>query len=706
MRPFGILALALPLGLAAQHPATDTVRAGRFDQGKMWTFEYPPDRYFSETYGFTADSAWFARARLAALRIPGCSAAFVSPHGLVVTNHHCSREGIVAVTRTGETLLDSGFVAHSLEDERRMPNMYADQLLAVQDVTDQILPAMDRTSSDTARERIRRTTGADIQTRLKGRYATSGDSIWVQLVALYNGGRYSAYVFRRFTDVRLVAAPELQMGFFGGDPDNFTYPRYDLDFSVLRVYGKDGKPFETPNWFVWGKDGVRAGDAVFIIGNPGSTSRLKTVSQLEFEREVSLAAQVHFLSSRLDALHAFYAGHRALGDSLDMRNWMFGVSNSLKSGQGRLAALFDPVVMAKRRDAERMLAESLTVRRDLKDRYGRLLGDMADVQRQKATFAAPYRAFAFLGNRFAGSALARRAIAAAQLAGGAPDSAGRFRRMLTTVGNLPPELEQRFLALELADIVAAYGPAHALSRATLAGAASPEAAARALLGGSVLADSAKTAQALAAGGVPGDDPALRLFSVLLPPMLAFERDYGAMVDRERDLAGQLGRARFAVSGRSIPPDGTFSPRIADGVVAGYPYNGTLAPAFTTFYGMYDRFASNGPGSEWDLPYRWRTPPSGLDLATPLDFVSTADSYGGNSGSPAVTKELRLVGLNFDRNVDALVRDYLYLPERGRNVMVDVRAIHAALAHVYHAPRIVHELLTGQLTESDSLIEGH
>ena len=704
MKTLGIFALALPLSLLAQQPATDTVRAGRFDQGKMWTFEYPPDRYFTETYGFTADSAWFARARLAALRLPGCSAAFVSPHGLVVTNHHCSREGIVAVTHPGETLLDSGFVAHSLDGERRMPNMYVDQLLAVQDVTDEILPAMDRATSDTARERIRRETGAAIQGRLKARYASPGDSIWVQLVALYNGGRYSGYVFRRFTDIRLVAAPELQMGFFGGDPDNFTYPRYDLDFSVLRVYGKDGKPYETPNWFVWGKDGVKPGDAVFVIGNPGSTSRLKTVSQLEYERAVSLAAQVDFLSSRLDAMRVFYDGHKALGDSLDMRNWMFGLSNSLKSAQGRLASLFDPVVMAKRRDAERVLAESLAVRRDLKDRYGRLLGDMADVQRRKAALAAPFRAFAFFGNGFAGSALVRRALNAARIAGASGDSGALFSRRAAAVGDQPRELEASFLALDLAEIVRAYGPAHPLAQAALAGCTSPEAAARLLLDRSALADSARADRALSAG-LPADDPALALVGALLPAIQSFQHEYGPLLSEEGRLAGDLGRARFAVSGRTIPPDGTFSPRIADGVVRGYAYNGTLAPPFTTFYGMYDRFASNGPGSEWDLPYRWRTPPPGLDLATPLDFVSTADSYGGNSGSPAVTKDLRLVGLNFDRNIDALVRDYLYLPERGRNVMVDVRAIQAALEHVYHAPRIVRELLTGQLTESDAQTEG-
>ena len=698
MKPLGILLVAIPLGLAAQQPS-DTIHAGRFDNGKMWTFEYPPDRYFTETYGFTADSAWFAQARLGALRIPGCSAGFVSPHGLVVTNHHCSREGIVAVTKPGETLLDSGFVAHTLADERRMPDFFADQLLAVEDVTDQIVPQLDRAPNDSVRAAWRREVSLVVQGTLRSRYASAGDSIWVQIVALYNGGRYSAYVFRRFTDVRLVAAPELQMGFFGGDPDNFTYPRYALDFSVIRIYGADGKPYETANWFRWGSDGVKPGDPVFVIGNPGPTSRLKPLSQLEYERAVSVPVQVGFLSTRLNALRDYYAAHRASGDSLDMRNWMFGLSNSLKSAEGRLGALRDPAILARRRDTERQLAESLTVRRDLKDRYGRLLERMADVQRRKTALASPYRAFVNFGNGFAGSALARRALLGARLVRATGDSVAVYSGRLRSIGNLPGELEARFLALELGDIVRAYGAGSPLAQAALNGRPTPEAAAQALLGSSVFADSARVERAVAAG-IPADDPALRLMGALLPALQAFNRDFAAVSAEERELASELGRARFAVYGRTIPPDGTFSPRIADGVVQGYAYNGTLAPPFTTFYGMYDRFGANGAGSEWDLPYRWRIPPGGLELGTPLDFVSTADTYGGNSGSPVVTKDLRVVGFNFDRNIDALVRDYIYLPERGRNVMVDVRAIQAALASVYGARRIVTELTTGRLGETD------
>jgi len=687
---------ALPGTVRAQQrdAALDTIRAGRFDLGKMWTFEYPPERYFSETYGFSADSAWFARARMAALRIPGCSAAFVSPNGLIITNHHCARGSVSAVTRTGETLLDSGFVAHSLAEERRIPRYYADQLLAALDVSDEMNAALDAARSDADRDAAREATGAAIQARLKARYAATGDSIWVQIVPLYNGARASAYVFRRFTDIRLVVAAELQMGFFGGDWDNFTYPRYALDFAVLRAYGADGQPYHNADWFRWGSDGVRDGDPVFVIGNPGATSRLTTISQLVYQRDVSLPAAESFLRTRLEAMDAYRRASPAEAEQIDIRNRMFGLSNSLKSITGRLEGLRDPAIIARRQDSERMLLDSIHARPALRGRYGRLFDDMRALQREKTRYATPYAAFALMLNGSAGSATLQRAFWVNRLRLGPADSAEAFRTRLRRVGDHPRDLERRFLALQLADIAQAYGPSHAFGRAALA-AGSAEATADQLLSASGLTEAAAGARA-AEGTPPADDAAARFLAPMMAQILEMQRELNRLGGREAELGAQIGRARFEIYGPAIPPDGSFSPRIADGVVMGYQYNGTLAPSHTTFYGIYDRFRSHGAGTDWDLPYRWRTPPAGLDLGTPLNFVSTADSYGGNSGSPVVTKDLRLVGLNFDRNINALVRDYIYLPERGRNVMVDMRAVQAALTVVYGADRVVQELLTGRL----------
>jgi len=691
-----LFAIALLAAVPAQGAAQvnpDTVRAGVFDLGKMWTFEYAPAQYFSETYGFTADSAWFARARLAALRIPGCSAGFVSPNGLVVTNHHCVRGTVNQLSRRGETLLDSGFVARTLDEERRIPGYYADQLLAAVDVTAEMDAAVAAARDDAARAQARRDASTAIQARLRQQFLQPGDSLWVQIMPLYNGARTSAYVFRRYTDIRLVVAAELAMANFGGDWDNFTYPRYDLDFAVLRAYGPDGQPARTPAYFGWGSDGVRPGDVVFVIGNPGATRRLTTMSQLETQRDVTLPIQGRFLASRIAALRA----HReAIRDEDYRRNLLvqiLGLSNSWKPIGGRLEGLNDAGIMARRRDIERTLQDSIRARSDLRSRYSSLFDRMADLQRQRRRYATAAAAFSQLVNASAGSATLQLAYWVYRVQNGPADSVAAFRQRLMRVGARPPALEARFLALALEDVARAYGPNHAFTRAALGG-RTPSESAEALLAATALTDTAGVRRA-AAGELP-EDPAVRMVAGWMPTILEAERETARIGAAEAELAADLGRARFAVFGSAVPPDGSFSPRIADGVVQGYEYNGTLAPPVTTFFGMYDRFRSHGVGTEWDMPHRWRTPPAGLDLGTPLNFVSTADSYGGNSGSPAVTKDLRLVGLNFDRNINGLVRDYIYLPERGRNVMVDARAIQAALQVVYRADRIVQELLTGTL----------
>ncbi len=692
------LAALVVIPAGAQNASPDTIRAGRFDMGKMWTFEYPPADYFTQTYGFTADSAWFARARLAALRIPGCSAGFVSPNGLMITNHHCVRGTVNGLSRRGETLLDSGFVARTMDEERRIPGYYADQLLAVVDVSAEVDAALARAPDEAGRAAARRDVAAAIQVRLRPQYAQPGDSVWVQVVALYNGARNSAYVFRRYTDIRLVVAAELAMANFGGDWDNFTYPRYDLDFAVLRAYGADGQPARTPDYFAWGGDtGVRAGDVVFVIGNPGMTRRLTTMSQLEFQRDVALPVQNRFLAARIAALRAYRDESRDEDLRRDLLVQILGIANGWKPIGGRLEGLNSVDVMGRRRDLERTLQDSIRARPDLRARYASLFDRMADLQRQRRRFATPYAAFSQILSNSGGSATLQLGYWTYRVQNGPADSAAFFRTRLSRVRTAARPLETRFLALALEDVARAYGPNHAFTRAALGGQPA-QAAAEALLAATALTDTAGVRRA--AAGELANDPAVRLVASWMPTILEMERESARIGVVETELAADLGRARFAVFGSAVPPDGSFSPRIADGVVQGYEYNGTLAPPNTTFYGMYDRFRAFGAGSDWDLPYRWRTPPAGLDLGTPLNFVSTADSYGGNSGSPSVTKELRLVGLNFDRNINGLVRDYIYMPERGRNVMVDARAIQAALDKAYDAHRVLQELRTGRLVRSE------
>jgi Peptidase S46 len=684
----GTLMVAAVVSAAVGQDATlDTIRAGRFDFGKMWTFEHAPGAYFSETYGFRADSAWFAKVRLAALRIPGCSASFVSPHGLLATNHHCVRGRVATLSRPGESLLDDGFLAQSLDEERPIPGYYADQLIAALDVSDAVFAATDSVTAD-RREAARRTALDGIDAGLRQRYAFLGSQLYVQIVPLYEGGRYSAYVFRRFTDVRLVAAVELQMGFFGGDPDNFTYPRHALDFAFLRVYDEHGKPFETDTYFRWGSGGVHEGDPIFLIGNPGPTNRLNTLAQLEYQRDVQVPPVVANLAERLSAMRAFYEADPAAGDAINLRNRMFSLSNSLKAQTGRLDGLRTPQIMARKQDAERQLRAAIAARPELSGRYGGVLDSIAALQAAKRAAGPMVAAALRLNDTSSVSGFELRLLPVGALRLDGPGT-------LAVKGSKPPALERALLTARLADFLRYLGPNHPVTRAALAG-RTPEEAATALLAHSVLGDSVRLVRALASGALPEDDPGVTLARVF---EVAYHNAMGmldAVADVEDALAADLGRARYEVYGTDVPPDASSSPRITDGRVLPYEYNGTLAPVYTTFYGMYELNAAHGQSSEWALPERWRTPPAGLDLATPLNFISTTDSYGGNSGSPAVTRDLQLVGLNFDRNIEGLSRAFIYLPEQGRNVMVDVRAIEAALDQVYDLDRIAKELRTGRL----------
>jgi hypothetical protein len=698
-----LVATALtPMGVSAQ-PAGE-LKPGRFDFGKMWTFEYPPAEYFSSTYGFDATPEWFERARLAALRIPGCSASFVSPNGLVVTNHHCARGAITAASRPGERLLDDGFYARSLDDERPLSGVWADQLLAAVDVTDEVDVAVAGAPTGQA-ARAREEAQATVERRLLAEHA-GVEGLRVQFVPLYNGARTSAYLFRRFTDIRLVAAAELELGFFGGDPDNFTYPRYALDFAFYRVY-VDGKPFETPHWFTW-SDGVSEGDVVFLIGNPGPTNRLQSVAQLEYQRDVFVPVRKAFFETRLAALREAYAADPVEGERAGLRNQAFSLSNSLKAFTGRLTALRDPEILGLKRAAEAELLARVDADPALKPRFAGVVPRLAELQVERRRLAAEAGAFFNLASPSADSRTLLRAFRALDLlfaqAPGAPpvpaDTLAAWTARLAAIEDHPGDLEEELLLLRITDLLTYLGPDDELVEEALKG-RSPEGAAAALLAGSMFANQARVQDALEGGGVDARDPAVALAEALASRVMRFQEEEARLAREERDLAADLGRARFAMYGTAVAPDASSSPRITDGVVLPYGYNGTLAPTHTTFYGMYDRHHGHAGNTEWALPHRWLPPPAGLDLATPLNFISTADSYGGNSGSPAVTRELALVGLNFDRNIEGLSRDFIYLPERGRNIMVDVRAIREALDKVYDADRIVLEILTGRMVRTEA-----
>lgn len=686
--------------------ALDTVEAGPFDNGKMWTFEYPPTEYLADTYGLRPDSEWYARARLGALRIPNCSASFVSPRGLVMTNHHCAREFVVQVSEEGEGLLDNGFLARSIDEERPLEEFEADQLIEIVDVTEVVDAELGAIVDPAARTARREAFSEELAERMALERGGEEAGVVVEVISLWNGARTSAYVFHRYENAKLVMAPELQIGFFGGDPDNFTYPRYNLDFAFLRIYGNDGEPIETEHYFEWSEEGVEEGDLIFIIGNPGSTTRLQTMAQLAFRREVEDPAILRFLDTRIEVLEAYLEAYPEDAERLDIRNDVFSLLNSQKAFRGILDGLSDPVLMARRADTEADFVEAIAADVDLQTEFGALIDRIAAIQTEKAAIEPDLWGFAVLGNPdFSAAALIRGIwglqYASAQSQGAPADALDGIREQLAAVPDQPVELQIALLTARLADFQEFFSDDPGIS-GFLAG-RDPAVVARSVIESTALADSAGAMAAIEAGSVGMDDAALQLTLAYLQRFFTFQGEVTRIDDEERDAAAQLGRARFAVYGTSIPPDATFSLRIADGVVSPYDYNGTRAPVHTTFFGLYDRFHSFAGDEAWDLPERWRNPPEGLDLSTPINFISTADIIGGNSGSPVLNRDLEVVGLVFDGNIESLPGDYIYVDTANRAVSVDARGILEALDEIYDLDRIVLELTTGELfrTEADA-----
>ena len=682
----------------------DTVRAGAFDQGKMWTFESPPVDYIEATYGFRPDAAWFERARLGALRIPSCSASFVSPNGLVMTNHHCAREFVSQVSGEGESLLDDGFVASDLADERAVEDFEADQLVEIVDVTEEVNASLDALPSE-ERSDAREALLEEIEARILDGRGGEDAGFAVEMISLYNGGRTSAYVFRRYTNVKLVMAPEVQIGFFGGDADNFTYPRYNLDFSFFRVYNDDGSPLSTEHYFPFDADGLAEGDPVFIVGNPGTTHRLQTVAELEFRRDIQDRSLLELFRSRMAILDEFIRAHPEEAEERDLRNEYFSLSNSEKAYAGQIGGLQDPIIIARRMDTERSFQDAIAADADLSARYGSLVADMADLQEFKRGSAGVIGAFSAFGNPYLDASTLIRGFFALQVIamrqGGAPaEDVDEMMDVVRGTPDMPAELDAALMAARFQDIIDYLGPDHQAVTQLLNG-STPLEVARGVITASVMSDSARAVSALDNGTASPADASVQAVIAFLPPFLELNSLFVETGSQEAEISAALGRARYEVYGTDVPPDATFSLRIADGVVSTYAYNGTVAPPFTSMYGLYDRHFSHVGKEDWALPGRWLPAPAALDLSTPMNFVSTADIIGGNSGSPVLDRDLEVVGVVFDGNIESLPGDYIYLPELNRSVTVDVRAILEALAEVYDLDRLVLELTTGALVATEA-----
>jgi hypothetical protein len=689
------LCLAAVSATRAQQ-ATPTEYPG-IETGKMWTFDVPPLDYWARRYNFHPTQAWLDHVRLAAGRLPGCSASFVSPDGLILTNHHCGRRCIESATRSGEDLLQNGFYASSRGEERACRGVYIDQLLSITDVTDSVNAAV---PSGTAADRaatLRDRAIAGIAERCGG-----GDPrIKCQVVTMYRGGQYKLYRFHHYTDLRLVFAVESQTGFFGGDPDNFTYPRYDLDVSIFRAY-EDGQPAHT-DYLRWSPNGSSDSELVFVVGNPGSTGRLNTMAEVEYLRDVQYPAALTRLANmvRVDQQLSALSDERARA----LRNTLFGLQNSYKAIDGYQAGLLDPKLMTHKAHWEQELRAKVDANPEWKRLYGSAWDEIAVGRRAMARLALrqQYYSFNAYGTQLwqlAGYIVQYRAEMAK------PEGA-RIRafhdslrtRLDSSLYRRPvdPVAERMMLGAWLGQMAKDLPASDPLRQAAL-GDKSPEAAASDMIASCQIL-TAEQRRALIDGGDAAirasADPFIKLALLIDPVERTLARDSSEIVNRESQNDGRIARALLAVFGNTVAPDATFSLRISDGQVMGFPYNGTLAPPFTTFYGLYDRYYSFGgpskPDSPWNLMPRWIQRRDSLNLATPLDAVSTNDIIGGNSGSPVVNQNGEIVGLIFDGNIEAQPLRFLFSEAVGRSVWVDSRGIIEALRHVYDAGALADEM---------------
>lgn len=685
----GALLLALLGSAPAQTTTTtpiDTTLGGPLDLGKMWTFDSPPTDYFKKTYNINADEKWFDEARMAALRFADyCSASFVSANGLVMTNHHCARESGTGVQRKGEDLNATGFYAKTLAEERKVDGLFVDQLVKIEDITRRVQDAMTAAgTNEQAQLQAREQVFETIKTEYGAKAEWKG--LELQAITFYNGGRYALYGFKRYTDVRLVFMPELQLGFFGGDPDNFTYPRYALDCSFFRVYDNN-KPLQTKHFFKFNTNGVRDGEPIFVIGNPGRTERLKTVAELEFDRDLQTPHTVQLLRNRSSALQAYNA--TAKNDSI--LNEIFSYENSIKAIGGQLAGMRDPTLMARKARFERQFkaaAQTKNVPADQLKTWDELAANTQQLRGlfNDATYLGP-------SERTMGDLLTFANVVTqfSQLLASRPEDAERARSLMVAPSVKNMALEEAYLAAHLAEAQAGLGNNDPYVQAALNG-KSPKEAAAYLVKNTKLTDPefVKELATRPNAASASDDPMLALARIGFPRYLAAARQARQISQRQEVLRGQLGRMLYAVYGNAVPPDATFSLRINDGVVQGYPYNGTQAPIITTFAGLYDRNYSFGDKAPWNLPARWKNPPVAL-LKEPMCFISTNDIIGGNSGSPMINKNREAVGLVFDGNMESLPGEFIFVPDLNRSISVHAGGMVAAMRYIYKADRLVGEL---------------
>lgn len=673
------LAVFLALGGFALHAQSD--------EG-MWLPTDPPAAQLKAKYQFDLTPDFLARAMRASVRFPGASGGFVSPDGLCVTNHHVGADAIQKLGTAERDLLRDGYTARTRADELPCPDVELNVLQSVEDVTARVNAAVTAGLPADKAAAARRAVMSDIE-----KEQSTATKLKCEVVTLYQGGLYHLYRYKKYTDVRLVFAPEQQIASFGGDVDNFEYPRHALDVSFFRAY-ENGAPAKTPDYFKWSTTGPAEGDLVLVTGHPGTTNRLETHAKIVHRRDVTLPYDLGRLRALEAALIQF--SEESPEQRRQAASVLHGVANRRKAFAGQYQGLLDPAVLKEKLAAETEMSAGSG---------GAGPWSRIDKAQQKLrSFEAEYllleRGDAFSSDLFP---VARHLV---RLAAELPKPNGERLReyrdsalpslKLTLFGPAPvyPGLEQQRLQTGLTFLAERLGGYNTHVMQAL-DSQNPAARAAELSAGTKLADVAERKRLFDGGAAAiaaSTDPLVVLAKLVDPAARAVRKRYEDEVEEpERQAYAQIAKLRFAKYGKSVPPDATFTLRLAFGVVKGYEVDGRKLPFHTTFAGAFKKAAELQHREPFDLPKRWRDAEAKLDGSTPFDFVSTADTIGGNSGSPVLNRAGELVGINFDRNRHGLVRNFVYTEVQARHIAVHSRAVLEALTKLYGADELVREL---------------
>jgi hypothetical protein len=664
------------------------------DEG-MWLFNAFPKDKVQAKYGFAPDQAWLDHVRLSSARAPNGSSSFVSPDGLIFTNHHIAQECIHDLSTGGKDYMKDGFYAATRAEEAKCPGMEFVVLEDISDVTAKVNGAVKPGMSTADAGKAQREEMGSLEKEC------SGNGMRCDVVTLYSGAMYNLYKYKKYDDIRLVFAPEFAMAFFGGDADNFEYPRYDLDISFFRAY-ENGEPAKIHDYLKWSPAGANQGDLVFVPGHPGRTNRLLTIDQLGFLRDYQYPLQLSSYSRRIEVLQKFSA--QSAENEREAQSDFFGLQNSFKAVTGFEAGLKDKDLMAQKAADEKGLQQFVSSDPQRKQEFGDPWAQIAkavDVQKQiyKPLFyldtLGGFRGDLAHYARDIVRAAAEKQLPSNQRIRGYQDSQlPTLEQRLFSTAPIYKSLEQVELAESLGEMQDVLGTGNADVQKALAG-KSPDERAKELIEGTKLEDVAVRKQLYDGGQAAVDastDPLIVLMRQVDPDARAVHNQDEDQVQAVlRNSGGSIGKALFADKGLSVPPDATFTLRLSYGAIEGYKLDGKNVPWFTSMGGAYEHAAKHGSKPPYQLPESWLKYKSAINLKAPFDTVSTPDIIGGNSGSPLINKAGEVVGIVFDGNIESLAWNFEYSDKVARAVEVDSRAIVESLKQIYHADTLVNEI---------------